>query len=104
MALGLFGVLVLGTSGIAQAQPQEIGQWETRPEFMPINPVHTGLLRTGKVLVIAGSGNDRRQRLERGTPDELARDAAELSACPFNTPGRFVFLGLAALIHSASTL
>ena len=58
LALGLFGVLVLGTSGIAQAQPQEIGQWETRPELMPINPVHTGLLRTGNVLVIAGSGND----------------------------------------------
>ena len=51
-------MLVLGTSGIAQAQPQVIGQWETRPELMPINPVHTGLLRTGKVLVIAGSGND----------------------------------------------
>ena len=57
LALGLFGVLVLGTSGIAQAQPQEIGQWETRPELMPINPVHAGLLRTGNVLVIAGSGN-----------------------------------------------
>ena len=24
---------------------------------MPINPIHAGLLRTGKVLVIAGSGN-----------------------------------------------
>ena len=28
------------------------------PQLMPINPVHAGLLRTGKVLVIAGSGND----------------------------------------------
>ncbi len=50
-------VLGLGTSGLAQAQPQVIGQWETRPEVMSINPVHAGLLRTGKVLVIAGSGN-----------------------------------------------
>jgi len=55
VALGLFAVHVLSTSGIAQAQPQVVGQWETRPELMPINPVHTGLLRTGKVLVIAGS-------------------------------------------------
>jgi hypothetical protein len=67
VALGLFGVLVLGTSGIAQAQPQEIGQWETRPEFMPINPVHTGLLRTGKVLVIAGSGNDPGEPVYKAT-------------------------------------
>ncbi|MDQ3777091.1 MAG: DUF1929 domain-containing protein [Pseudomonadota bacterium] len=57
LALGLFAVLVLGTSGLAQAQPQVVGQWRTRPELMPINPVHAGLLQTGKVLVIAGSGN-----------------------------------------------
>ena len=58
VAPGLFAMLVLGTSGIAQAQPQVIGQWETRPELMTINPIHAGLLRTANVLVIAGSGND----------------------------------------------
>lgn len=63
VAPGLFAVLVLGTSGIAQAQPQVIGQWETRPELMPVNPVHAGLLRTGKVLVIAGSGNDPKEKV-----------------------------------------
>jgi len=57
VVLGLFAVLVLGSSGIAWAQPQVQGQWETRPELMPINPIHAGLLRTGKVLIIAGSGN-----------------------------------------------
>ena len=43
--------------GLVQAQPHIIGQWETRPEAMSINPIHVGLLRTGTVLVIAGSGN-----------------------------------------------
>jgi hypothetical protein len=43
--------------GLAQAQLHFIGQWETRPELMSVNPIHVGLLRTGKVLVIAGSGN-----------------------------------------------
>jgi hypothetical protein len=33
------------------------GQWTTLPSLMPINPVHMALLNTGKVLVVAGSGN-----------------------------------------------
>jgi hypothetical protein len=33
------------------------GQWQTLPYTMPINPVHLALLHTGKVLVVAGSGN-----------------------------------------------
>src|SRR5215472_14630708 len=36
---------------MAQASVQ--GQWST----MPINPVHVALLGSGKVLVVAGSGN-----------------------------------------------
>ena len=33
------------------------GQWSTQSTQMPINPVHAALLRNGKILVIAGSGN-----------------------------------------------
>lgn len=42
----------------AEASPAENGRWDTLPFNMPINPVHAALMRTGKVLVIAGSGND----------------------------------------------
>ena len=42
-------------SVMAQAQIQ--GQWTTLPNTMPINPIHLALLRTGQVLVVAGSGN-----------------------------------------------
>lgn len=36
----------------------QYGQWSTLAYTMPINPIHAALLHTGKVLVVAGSGND----------------------------------------------
>ncbi len=50
--------LVLGmcVSG-ALGQADLYGQWSTSSYSMPINPVHTALLRNGKILVVAGSGN-----------------------------------------------
>src|SRR6266852_2413369 len=33
------------------------GVWSTLPSAMPINPVHAALLHTGKILIVAGSGN-----------------------------------------------
>jgi hypothetical protein len=38
-------------------QAQTVGKWSTLPYTMPINPIHVTLLRTGKILVVAGSGN-----------------------------------------------
>ena len=61
-ALIHIGAAILALSpGLVQAQPHIIGQWETRPEAMSVNPIHVGLLRTGRVLVIAGSGNDPKE-------------------------------------------
>jgi galactose oxidase-like protein/PKD domain-containing protein len=42
----------------AGAQAASQGQWRTLPTLMPINPIHIALLNTGKVLIVAGSGND----------------------------------------------
>jgi Domain of unknown function (DUF1929) len=33
------------------------GMWSTLPNTMPINPIHAALLHTGKILLVAGSGN-----------------------------------------------
>jgi Domain of unknown function (DUF1929) len=33
------------------------GMWSTLPYTMPINPVHAALLKTGKILIVSGSGN-----------------------------------------------
>jgi hypothetical protein len=41
-----------------EAQPQQNGRWDTLSLLMPINPVHVALMHNGKVLIIAGSGND----------------------------------------------
>lgn len=43
---------------ITVAHPDQTGRWDLLPFHMPINPVHVALMRTGKVLVISGSGND----------------------------------------------
>ncbi|MEO5753245.1 MAG: galactose oxidase-like domain-containing protein [Chthoniobacterales bacterium] len=37
--------------------PVTEGSWNTLPYLMPINPIHVGLMHTGKVLVVAGSEN-----------------------------------------------
>jgi len=41
----------------AQAQTNVRGDWKILSTEMPINPVHAALMRTGKVLVVSGSGN-----------------------------------------------
>ena len=40
------------------AQGSSQGSWQLLSYSCPINPIHAALLRTGKVLIISGSGND----------------------------------------------
>ena len=42
----------------AQAQLNVTGQWSTLPYLSPINPIHVALLKSGKVLIVAGSENN----------------------------------------------
>ncbi|MFI5838473.1 galactose oxidase-like domain-containing protein [Catenuloplanes sp. NPDC051500] len=53
------------------------GQWETLPvpRDFRVNAIHAALLRTGKVLIIAGSGNDR-ERFDAGTFRTILWDPA----------------------------
>jgi hypothetical protein len=53
----------IGAAGTASAQcpvnvPHVNGTWRTLPYQTPINPISATLLRTGKVLLVAGSEND----------------------------------------------
>ena len=41
----------------ASAQGNVTGTWQTLPNLMPINPVHTALMHNGQILVVSGSGN-----------------------------------------------
>lgn len=62
----LFACLMAGlcasSAALAQTCPANIphatGTWVTLPYGMPINPISATLLRSGKVLIIAGSEND----------------------------------------------
>jgi hypothetical protein len=52
------GALHISLQMAMAQQPQVTGQWVTLQYNMPINPIHMGLMRTGKVLIVAGSEND----------------------------------------------
>jgi len=56
----VFAMLIvgLGFPDAAQAQVNVVGEWRTLGLTMPINPIHAALLRTGRVLIVAGSEND----------------------------------------------
>jgi len=60
---GILAAAALAAASPASAQcpvnvPHTTGTWRTLPYQMPINPISSTLLRTGKVLVVAGSEND----------------------------------------------
>ena len=57
------GLLLIALSPVASGAQRAstksaLGAWTTLPYTMPINPVHLALLNNGKVLVVAGSGNN----------------------------------------------
>ena len=45
-------------AGPAWAQLNVTGQWSALPYQAPINPIHVAVLRTGKILIVAGSENN----------------------------------------------
>jgi hypothetical protein len=49
--------LSIDTTNSVLAQTGTQGQWRTLANQLPLNPVHVALLRNGKVLIVAGSGN-----------------------------------------------
>jgi len=57
VSAGLLLLISLVTANSAWAQASVQGQWQTLPNLMPINPVHSALLHNGKVLIVSGSGN-----------------------------------------------
>lgn len=54
-------VVILAFAGLhaplANAQANVQGTWQTLPQLMPINPIHTALMWNGKILIVSGSGN-----------------------------------------------
>lgn len=63
------------------------GHWSTVdvPEDMRVNAIHAALLSTGKVLIIAGSGNDR-EMFDAGTFKSLLWDPVRNTFREIHTP------------------
>src|SRR6202022_2747296 len=57
LLLATLALIAACYSPAALGQANVIGNWQTVPAQMPINPVHTALLSNGKILVVSGSGN-----------------------------------------------
>ncbi|WP_374209161.1 galactose oxidase-like domain-containing protein [Kitasatospora sp. A2-31] len=76
----------------------EYGHWQTvtLPAGFRINAIHATLLRTGKILIIAGSGNDQRQ-FDAGSFKSLLWDPAKNTYKPVPTPADMFCGGHTAL-------
>ncbi|MER6999580.1 galactose oxidase early set domain-containing protein [Streptomyces sp. NPDC000410] len=74
------------------------GSWKVLdvPSGARLNAIHAALLHTGKVLLIAGSGNDEK-KFERGTFESTLWDPARNTFTPVPTPGDFFGAGHAQL-------
>jgi len=68
----------------AAAQPNVTGQWSVLPYTMPINPIHVGLMRTGKILVVAGSENDPTVTINRAAVYDPATGQIVVQTIPWD--------------------
>jgi galactose oxidase len=97
------GVVSTGAAESAQAAgAHEIGSWRTLPYLTSVNPIHVGLLRNGKILIVAGSENDPASKRNRAAILDLkagtvvARDIAWdlfCSGMSFFPDGRVLLTG-----------
>src|SRR5262245_5262642 len=85
VVLGL-AVIVLGggLADSAQAQVNVVGEWRTLGSTVPINPIHAALLRTGRVLIVAGSENDPTVTTYRATVGDPATGAFTTQTIPWD--------------------
>ena len=77
-------VLVVGLVAPAAAQPNVTGQWTLLPYTMPINPIHVGLMRTGKILVVTGSENDPTVSTYRAAVYDPATGVIDVQTTPWD--------------------
>ena len=68
----------------ADAQPNVTGQWSVLPYTMPINPIHVGLMRTGKILVVSGTQNDPTVTTSSAAVYDPATGAATVQTIPWD--------------------
>jgi hypothetical protein len=102
LVLAVVFPIALGTAHPAAAQVATLGEWRTLSQTMPINPIHAALLRTGKILVVAGSENDPTETVYRAAVWDPATNSATTQTTPWDLfcnamsqlpDGRFLITG-----------
>jgi hypothetical protein len=68
-----------------QSQKEKYGVWDINTKEMPVNAIHAVLLHTGKVLVIAGSGNNQKN-FDTGTFNSVLWDPKANTFTEVDTP------------------
>jgi hypothetical protein len=58
ISLFAFFLSFLCAGSQVQGQVQLQGKWQTQSYQAPINPIHVALMHNGKILIVAGSGNN----------------------------------------------
>jgi hypothetical protein len=58
ISLFVFFLSFLSAGTQVQGQVQLQGKWQTQSYQAPINPIHVALMHNGKILIVAGSGNN----------------------------------------------
>jgi hypothetical protein len=83
-AISILLVLVLAVAfgQMVRTAPATDGQWTTLPYLMPLNPIHMALLNNGKVLIIAGSGNDATVHVYESTVWDPQTGSFTPQTCP----------------------
>ena len=84
------------------ATPEECakGRWEVLPAQNPVRSMHSVVLHNGKVLVIAGSGNDQAQ-FDAGTFTSAVYDPATGAFQTIPTPADMFCSGPCAAARTA---
>src|SRR5216684_9349282 len=82
----VFSLLFSLFASVMMGQVNVQGRWSTLQTLMPINPIHVALLRNGKLLVVAGSGNcpPSQSGCPSGAPYGLANKSGALLLDPTN--------------------
>lgn len=68
----------------AAGQVSAVGEWRQLSGTMPINPIHVALLRTGRVLVVAGTENDPTVTTSRAAVWNPATGAFAVKTVPWD--------------------
>src|SRR5690242_246369 len=68
----------------AAAQPNVTGQWSVLSSTTPINPIHVGLMHTGKILIVAGTENDPTVTTSRAAVFDPATGGFSVQSIPWD--------------------